>query len=99
LECFKQKNLSTDLNEVIADSIGIQIAYNAYQKWILNNKPEKPLAQLRLTTNQLFFISYSQIWCSRSKDRLIEPLLNFKKFSEAFKCTNQHLFNKKCMLF
>jgi neprilysin len=50
--------------ENIADNGGILVAYRAYQKWIEKNGVEEPLSQLNFTSNQLFWISMAQSWCS-----------------------------------
>ncbi|XP_050324855.1 neprilysin-1-like [Bactrocera neohumeralis] len=61
--------------ENIADNGGLQLAYKAYQKWIvtLNDitplKRERVLAletlpNLNFTSKQLFFLAFAQFWCN-----------------------------------
>lgn len=50
--------------ENIADNGGILMAYRAYQKWVEKNGKESSLPQLKLTPNQLFWLSVGQSWCS-----------------------------------
>ncbi|XP_017852279.1 neprilysin-4 [Drosophila busckii] len=56
-------------SENIADNGGIKLAYQAYQSWL----QQQPAAQQQLETlpglehlnpNQLFFVSYAQLWCA-----------------------------------
>jgi len=55
------------LGENIADNGGLKSAYHAYLDWVKNNGEEKPLPGLDLTHRQLFFVAFSQVWCSNSK--------------------------------
>lgn len=43
---------------------GIKEAYNAYQKYSSENGVEPKLPGLNYSTNQLFWISAAQTWCS-----------------------------------
>ena len=66
------------LGENIADNGGLRAAYHAYNKWtedhktmMMTNKPSEfdqtslPLPGLHhYSQNQLFFLSFSQVWCS-----------------------------------
>ena len=68
------------LGENIADNGGLKAAYHAYTKWLdeqnskIINSPDPipkvdqttlPLPGLQnFTHNQLFFLSFSQVWCS-----------------------------------
>ncbi|GCB82413.1 hypothetical protein scyTo_0023221, partial [Scyliorhinus torazame] len=49
------------LGENIADMGGLKLAYYAYQKWIRDHGPERPLPGLKYTHNQLLFIAFAQI--------------------------------------
>ncbi|KAL7644945.1 UNVERIFIED_CONTAM: hypothetical protein RMT77_004762 [Armadillidium vulgare] len=51
--------------ENIADNGGIKEAYKAYHKWAEDNGKEKRLPGLKYTTDQLFWISAGQVWCSK----------------------------------
>lgn len=59
--------LNVNLTQVedIADNGGIQIAYKTYQKWASRNVPEPVLPNLGLTSNQLFWLGYGQLWCGK----------------------------------
>ncbi|TDG52418.1 hypothetical protein AWZ03_001248 [Drosophila navojoa] len=54
-------------SENIADNAGVKLAYKAYQRWLEQQPPEvlqqETLAGLELTSRQLFFLSYAQLWC------------------------------------
>ena len=60
------------LGENIADNGGLKAAYLAYTQWLHDTNTEKrkdqttlPLPGLQhFTHNQLFFLSFSQVWCS-----------------------------------
>lgn len=43
-------------------------AYFAYKKWIQQNGAEKSLPGLKYSSNQMYWISAAQTWCSRSRD-------------------------------
>jgi endothelin-converting enzyme/putative endopeptidase len=51
------------LGENIADIGGLKQAYDAYKEWEKRNGNPKPLLE-GLTNEQLFFVSWGQVWCS-----------------------------------
>ncbi|XP_021353180.1 endothelin-converting enzyme homolog isoform X2 [Mizuhopecten yessoensis] len=55
----------TTLGENIADNGGIKTAYHAYRKW-RNSHPDDELQYpgLDLDDDQLFYVGFSQLWCS-----------------------------------
>uniref|UniRef100_A0A670ZJC0 endothelin-converting enzyme 1 n=1 Tax=Pseudonaja textilis TaxID=8673 RepID=A0A670ZJC0_PSETE len=52
------------LGENIADNGGLKAAYNAYKAWLKKNGEEKHLPSVGLTSHQLFFLGFAQVWCS-----------------------------------
>ncbi|XP_013119325.1 neprilysin-4-like [Stomoxys calcitrans] len=94
--------------ENIADNVAIKFSFVAYEKWWQKSKKlqfeEKAAGEdfsnLDYNMWQLFFISFSQLWCSDthpkfrhmqdihapSEYRVIGALSNFEKFSEIFQC-------------
>lgn len=65
---FHEKNLNgkQTLGENIADNGGIKQAFQAYQNWRKRRGPEPPLPGLEEFTNeQIFFLGFAQIWCSK----------------------------------
>ncbi|XP_041378589.1 endothelin-converting enzyme homolog isoform X2 [Gigantopelta aegis] len=54
------------LGENIADNGGLKSAYNSYRTWVQKHGAERELPALNMTHNQLFFLGFSQVWCSLS---------------------------------
>lgn len=52
------------LGENIADNGGLKAAFHAYESWIANHEPELPLPGINMTSKQLFFMGFAQVWCS-----------------------------------
>lgn len=68
----KQTNLklkgSTTQQTNIADTGGVEIAYKSYKNFVARNGVEKRLPGLdHYTPEQLFWISWAQVWCSKSR--------------------------------
>jgi neprilysin len=67
---FTEPNVGLNLNgintqgENIADNGGIKEAYLAYKKFVAKNGVEQKLPGLNFSSNQLFWISAAQTWCS-----------------------------------
>ncbi|XP_059158504.1 endothelin-converting enzyme homolog isoform X3 [Physella acuta] len=55
------------LGENIADNGGLKSAYHAYKKWVKENGQEQLLPALGMSHEQLFFLSFAQVWCWNSK--------------------------------
>eukprot|EP00049_Salpingoeca_infusionum_P025178 m.18218 g.18218 ORF g.18218 m.18218 type:complete len:763 (+) comp7725_c0_seq1:35-2323(+) len=53
------------LGENIADNGGIHMAWNAYQSYRKVHGKEDPMPAISLTDEQLFFIGFAQVWCSK----------------------------------
>jgi predicted metalloendopeptidase len=61
------------LGENIADIGGLKEAYQAYKRWEKRHGTPKPIVQ-GLTNEQLFFVSWGQVWCtvaSAESERLL----------------------------
>ncbi|GMT35517.1 hypothetical protein PFISCL1PPCAC_26814, partial [Pristionchus fissidentatus] len=54
-------NLSLQVGENVADLGGLKAAYQAYQMYLQQNGPERPLPNFpEITNDQLFFLGYGQ---------------------------------------
>ncbi|XP_057323728.1 neprilysin-2-like [Microplitis mediator] len=89
------------LQENLADNIGIQVAYSAYQDWVKTHGPQPTFFSLPYNSNQLFWLSFANQWCSSKSTlqnwrltdehpspahRVIMPLFNSPEFSKDFNC-------------
>ncbi|XP_068699786.1 endothelin-converting enzyme homolog isoform X4 [Montipora foliosa] len=76
----KLKGVQT-LGENIADNGGIKQAFQAYQNWkerSRNGHPEPPLPGLENFSNeQIFFLGFAQIWCSKYRDEAALSQINY----------------------
>ncbi|XP_057327245.1 endothelin-converting enzyme 1-like [Microplitis mediator] len=94
-------NGSMYLQENIADNIGIKVAYSVYQDWVKKNGPEPTYSSLPYNSNQLFWLSYANTYCTSKSSldkvnsankhapydkRINVPLSNAPEFSRDFKC-------------
>ena len=43
--------------------------------WVAENGEEKPLAGLAYTPQQMFWVSYAQLWCSKYHDSALRELI------------------------
>ncbi|XP_053777819.1 membrane metallo-endopeptidase-like 1 [Desmodus rotundus] len=61
----EQQNVNgfSTLGENIADNGGVRQAHKAYLKWRAEGGRDRQLPGLELTLDQIFFISYAQVWC------------------------------------
>ncbi|KAK4874492.1 hypothetical protein RN001_013852 [Aquatica leii] len=103
VSCFHQQyhkhNASDDfmLGENIADNVGLKLSFNAL--WAVENTKVHKYRNLKRYADQIFFISYAQIWCEISNNKLInigehppvrirvqETLQNSKDFLNVFHC-------------
>lgn len=73
--CFRWKPASMNidglrtLEENVADNGGLKQSYRAYRRWVeTQGIEERFLPGLNLTHNQLFFISFAQLWCTNDRD-------------------------------
>ncbi|XP_075148775.1 neprilysin-1-like [Haematobia irritans] len=103
-------------SENIADNGAIQLAFKAYTKWLeQHSKSNEKFPKLNYTGNELFFIGFSQLWCSnvhpKYRDfqgthapamfRVIGSLANFPQFSKIFHCPSGSQMNPsvKCSIY
>ncbi|XP_074114714.1 neprilysin-2-like isoform X2 [Cotesia typhae] len=107
-------NASRSIDENLADSIGVRVAYSLYQDYVKQNGPDPVLPELALySNNQLFWLSYASKWCSLpqvsngndkyllSNLRVVGTVANIPEFSKDFKCPVGSNMNPvdKCKLF
>ncbi|KAF6212374.1 hypothetical protein GE061_012896 [Apolygus lucorum] len=98
------------LGENLADDGGLKFALNAYKSYVSTNGHEPQLPGLQsFTHDQLFFLSFANLWCSEysvnaliqaledehSPDfvRVLVVLQNSPEFSEAFSCSKGSYMN------
>lgn len=110
LEFEKKLRGKQYLEENIADNGGIRQSYMAYKKYKNRSGPESKLPGLEeYTDEQLFFISFAQIYCSNyteeiayellssehspDKYRVIGSLSNMEEFSEVWHCPKERPMN------
>jgi len=47
----------------------------AYKKWASKNGPEPLLPGMNYNQDQLFFINFGQVWCSKYKEKYLEKAI------------------------
>ncbi len=57
--------------ENIADNGGLKESFRAYTKWTEKHGKEPLLPGIDYNQEQLFFINFAQVWCSKSRDELL----------------------------
>lgn len=56
------------LGEDLADNGGLSQALQAYRIWVSKNGEEKQLPGLNLSPEQLYFLAFSQVWCTAYRE-------------------------------
>eukprot|EP00794_Sanderia_malayensis_P006516 gene6516-7260_t len=77
-------NSKQTLSENIADNGGLKLAFKAYKSLAIdnnNNNIQETLPAVQLTADQLFFVSFAQIWCSTSTASSAEESLIIDRHS------------------
>lgn len=60
-------------NENIADNIGLKGAHLSYKEWMKRNgQPEPQLPGLDYTGQQMFWISFAQMWCTKYHPKILK---------------------------
>ncbi|ELU03718.1 hypothetical protein CAPTEDRAFT_107899, partial [Capitella teleta] len=72
-----QVNGEFTLGENIADNGAVVIAYNAYRLYREMGGKDETLPGLDLSSNQLFFLGYTQNWCARVTDDFMKVILMY----------------------
>ncbi|XP_038075378.1 membrane metallo-endopeptidase-like 1 [Patiria miniata] len=68
----RKVNPNLTLGENIADNSALKVAYKAYRRWVEETGVEEAtLPGINLTHDQIFFLNYGQLWCSKSRDQAI----------------------------
>lgn len=65
------------VGEVLADLGGVENAFTAYQRWKAENENvEDELAQqyFNMSSDELFFVAFAQIWCSKTNPEYLKLL-------------------------
>ena len=72
----KHVNGNLTLGENIADHGGLKMSYNAYKTWKKSNPQDVRLPGLKdVSEDQLFFLAYAQLWCSKGTKQDAESRL------------------------
>uniref|UniRef100_A0A674MAL3 Neprilysin n=1 Tax=Takifugu rubripes TaxID=31033 RepID=A0A674MAL3_TAKRU len=80
-------NGKNTLAENIADNGGLRQAFQAYKNHVAVHGPDPPLPGIDLSHDQLFFLNFAQVWCSKARPEHVLSS-NFPQFAETFKCKN-----------
>ncbi|KAA8593720.1 hypothetical protein FQN60_004554 [Etheostoma spectabile] len=81
------------LGENIADMGGLKLSYYAYQKWVREHGPERPLPGLKYTHEQLVFIAFAQLERLITESRVIGSVSQFDEFARVFHCPKSSPMN------
>ncbi|CAL4221929.1 unnamed protein product, partial [Meganyctiphanes norvegica] len=57
------------LGENIADNLGTEVVYSAYIQWLKNHGTDPRLPSLPYTPQQLYWLSISNLWCSKERTK------------------------------
>ncbi|RWS20400.1 hypothetical protein B4U80_04829 [Leptotrombidium deliense] len=75
----KKVNGTLTIGDNLADNVGIQLAYTAYKLYTATKERKMdvklPKSMQKYTKEQLFFISFGNLWCNNdSKEHILEQL-------------------------
>ncbi|XP_012945910.1 membrane metallo-endopeptidase-like 1 [Aplysia californica] len=75
---YVMEDVGMNLNGIItqgenmADNGGLRQAFRAYRNWVKTRGKEEPtLPGLNYSNNQLFFLSYAQLWCGLVRKEIV----------------------------
>ncbi|KAH8393841.1 hypothetical protein KR215_002255 [Drosophila sulfurigaster] len=68
-------------SENIADNVGIKMAYRAYKRWVEKHGEEQRLPGLDYTSQQMFWISVGQTWCTKDRKEFLDLLITTNEHS------------------
>lgn len=79
---FQLNGINTQ-GENMADNGGVKAAYKAYKKWVYQNGQEAKLPGLTYTPEQLFWLSFANAFCSKSRPEYSKLIITTDEHSPA----------------
>ncbi|CAG2110395.1 unnamed protein product [Medioppia subpectinata] len=83
------QDIATNLNgintlgENIADNVGVREAFKAYKSYVKQHPKELTLPGLRYTPEQLFWITYGNVWCTQVRPEVSKMFVDKETHSPA----------------
>uniref|UniRef100_A0A674NBZ2 Neprilysin n=1 Tax=Takifugu rubripes TaxID=31033 RepID=A0A674NBZ2_TAKRU len=75
-------NGKNTLAENIADNGGLRQAFQAYKNHVAVHGPDPPLPGIDLSHDQLFFLNFAQVWCSKARPEHVLSSVNSDTHSQ-----------------